>query len=85
MHALKARVENGRLVMNEPTDLPEGTVLELVPANEAGDDVFERDDELTDEERAHVHQRIIASIRGRRAGAPTFDADEVMAELATNS
>lgn len=27
--ALKARVEDGRLILNEPTDLPEGTVIEL--------------------------------------------------------
>jgi hypothetical protein len=85
MRALKARVENGRLVMNEPTDLPEGTVLELVPANDGGDQVFDRDDDMTDEERAYVHERIVASIRGRRAGAPTFDAADVMAELAAES
>jgi len=28
---LKARVKAGRLVMDEPTDLPEGTVVELLP------------------------------------------------------
>lgn len=81
MHALRARVENGRLKLDEPTDLPEGTVLELVPANDS-DEVFSRDDELADEQRAYVHGRIVESIRGRRAGAATFDADEVMAELA---
>src|SRR5688500_7084543 len=29
MSALKARVENGRLKLDEPTDLPEGTVVPL--------------------------------------------------------
>ena len=44
---LKARVEKGRLVMNEPTDLPDGTEVELLPASElddlAGMDPAERD------------------------------------------
>ena len=34
MHALKAHVQNGRLVLDEPTDLPEGEVVELVPLDE---------------------------------------------------
>jgi hypothetical protein len=28
---LKARVHNGRFVLDEPTDLPEGTVVHLLP------------------------------------------------------
>ena len=28
---LKARVKAGRLVVDEPTDLPEGTEIELLP------------------------------------------------------
>ncbi len=32
MQALKAQVKNGRLVVDEPTDLPEGEVIYLVPA-----------------------------------------------------
>jgi hypothetical protein len=31
MLPLKAHVKNGRLVLDEPTDLPEGDVVELVP------------------------------------------------------
>jgi hypothetical protein len=30
MGRLRARVENGRLVLDEPTTLPNGTVLDLV-------------------------------------------------------
>ena len=37
MKTLKARVENGHIVMNEPTDLPEGTELELIPADDFDD------------------------------------------------
>lgn len=75
---LTARVQNGQLVLDEPTELPEGSVFTLVPV----DEVFDKNDDLTDEERAHVHAEIIASIRERKAGGETFDADEVMAELA---
>ncbi len=34
MQPLKAHVHNGRLVLDEPTDLPEGEVVELVPVDE---------------------------------------------------
>ncbi len=33
MSILRARVKNGRLVLDEPTDLPEGMEVELVPAD----------------------------------------------------
>jgi len=50
MSALKVRVENGRIKLDEPTDLPEGTELYLVPADSG--------DELDDEERAALHASI---------------------------
>ena len=34
---LKARVIGGRLVLDEPIDLPDGTVVDLLPADEADD------------------------------------------------
>ncbi len=37
MEALKAVVRNGRLVLDEPTDLPEGAVVELAVVDD-GDD-----------------------------------------------
>jgi hypothetical protein len=49
-NALRARVTNGRIVLDEPTDLPEGTVLELVPGVEV--------DELADEDREKLHASI---------------------------
>lgn len=45
MQAFKAHVKNGRLVLDEPTDLPEGAEVTLSVTD--GDE-----DELTDEERA---------------------------------
>lgn len=38
MSGVRARVKNGRLVVDEPTSLPEGTVLDLVLDDE-GDDL----------------------------------------------
>jgi len=34
MQAFKAHVRGGRLVLDEPTDLPEGEVVELVPVDD---------------------------------------------------
>ena len=34
MQPLKAHVKNGRLVLDEPTDLPEGKEIELVPLDD---------------------------------------------------
>jgi hypothetical protein len=57
---LRARVEKGRLVLDEPTNLPEGTVIDLV-ADDDGDD-------LTDEERRALHDALSASWRSAQAG-----------------
>jgi len=73
MQPLRARVHNGRLKLDEPTDLPEGAEVPLSVSDDW--------DDLDDEERAALHQEIAASIAERRAGAPTFSAEEVLAEL----
>jgi hypothetical protein len=49
MNAVKARVVNGRLVIEEPTDLPEGTELYLMPVGEDDEermDIAEANDVL---------------------------------------
>jgi len=43
MSRLRAHVKNGRIILDEPTTLPEGTVLDLVPDDEG--------DQLDEEER----------------------------------
>ena len=53
MTPLKARVQNGRLLLDEPTDLPDGMVVELV-ADDDGDD-------LTKQERRALHDALSAS------------------------
>ena len=60
MSGLRARVENGRLVLDEPTSLPEGTTVDLV-ADDQGDD-------LTDDERLALHEALASSARSAEAG-----------------
>lgn len=72
MSGLLARVEKGRLVLDEPTDLPEGTVVSLV-ADDEGDD-------LTDAERRAMHEALSASWQSVEAGR-TRPASVILDEL----
>jgi len=67
MTRIRARVEKGRLVVDEPTELPEGTVLDLV-ADDGGDS-------LTDEERAALHAAIERSADDAESGRVRPAAD----------
>lgn len=60
MSALKARVENGRLRLDEPTNLPEGTVVPLEIAHDW--------DDLDEDERAALHAAIEEAERELDAG-----------------
>jgi hypothetical protein len=50
VQAFKAHVRNGRIVVDQPTDLPDGTELYLLPIQDG--------DELNDEEHAALHASI---------------------------
>jgi hypothetical protein len=69
---LKARVKAGRLVVDEPTDLPEGTEVELLPLDPG--------DWLDDEDRAALHQALTDSDADVKAGR-LVDADVILGEL----
>jgi hypothetical protein len=71
-----AHVKNGRLVMDEPTELPEGTTVELVSL----DDVWVNSDAMDDEERAALERDLAASFEEEAAGQ-LLDASEVLADL----
>ncbi len=60
MNQLRARVEKGRLVLDEPTALPEGTVLELVLDDEG--------DDLSDQDREALHAALTRSAESLGAG-----------------
>jgi hypothetical protein len=74
MLPLKASVRNGRLILDEPTELPEGAVVDLVAIG--GDNV----DELDDDEREALHAALAEGIAQDDAG-DTVDAEEVLAHL----
>jgi hypothetical protein len=77
MKALKALVRGGRLVLDEPTELPEGEEVELVPLDEV---LANGGDYLDDEERERLHQAIDRGLEDGRMGRTT-DARTVVAEL----
>ena len=68
---LKARVRNGRLVLDEPTDLPEGIEVELV---------FADGEELDPEERRELESALQDGIADIDAGR-TVDARVFTAKL----
>jgi hypothetical protein len=68
---LRARVRNGRLVLDEPTDLPEGEEVELVPADA---------DDMDDDERAALQESLAISLDQMKKGQ-LIDGDEVLARL----
>jgi hypothetical protein len=81
MDPVRARVKNGRLVLDEPTDLPEGQVVELVPLDEV---LAHGGDYLDDEERERLHASIARGLEDGKAGR-TVDAEQVLRTLHARS
>jgi hypothetical protein len=71
---IKARVHNARFVVDEPTELPEGTEVDLLPLDPG--------DWLDPEDRAALHRALLASQEDLEAGR-LVDAEEVLRELRT--
>ena len=69
---LKARVQKGRLVVDEPTDLPDGTEVELLPLDPG--------DWLDADDRAALHRALKDSDAEVAAGR-LVDAAEILREL----
>ena len=74
--ALQAIVKDGRLVLDEPTDLPDGTVLELVADDETG--------ELGPEELAQLNAALERGARALESGA-SVDGAALIARLRAKS
>ncbi len=66
MKALKAQVRAGRLVLDEPTNLPEGAEVRVALVD---------DDELDDKERAELHAALLAAEAELDAGQAVSEAD----------
>lgn len=58
MHARKIQVKNGRLVLDEPTGLPDGAEVEVLVI----------DDDLTAEERAELHASLDRAVDDSETG-----------------
>jgi hypothetical protein len=69
MLALKVQVKNGRLVVDEPSDLPDGAEVEVVVI----------DDELTAGERAELHASLDRALDDSEAGR-SMDAGEYLTQ-----
>jgi len=67
---LRARVTNGRLVVDEPTDLPEGTEVELVSVE------LEEPWMLSAEDTRELEARLASADRGQ-----LVEGDAVLAKL----
>jgi hypothetical protein len=72
MSRLRARVQNGRLLLDAPTELPEGTVLDLVVDDEG--------DDLEDDERTELHEALSRGLASAQAGLGQ-SGDDVLASL----
>ena len=71
-YTLKARVVRGRLTLDEPVELPDGTVVELVLAADG--------DDLDDDERARLHEALDRSAREVAEGK-AIPAADVLARI----
>jgi len=72
MGTLKAKVRAGRLVLDVPTKLPNGTEVELT--------IADQDDGLNDDERAALHAALAKSCESAKAGR-TVPADDFLEQL----
>ena len=71
MQALKARVVNGRYVIDEPALLPEGAEVDLVVV---------ASDELTEKDRAALYASLDRALDDEDAGR-FVDSNEFLAEV----
>ena len=64
-------MRKGRLILDEPTDLPEGEVVDLVLLDDV---LVKANDDLDDAERQLLHDEI-QSLLGRSGSGQLADAD----------
>ena len=79
MQPIKAHVRNGRLQLDEPTDLPDGHIVELVQLAEV---LANGGDALDDEERAALQHELDASFEDEESGR-LIDLADAIADLRT--
>ncbi len=74
MDGFRARVKDGRLILDQPTSLPDGTTLDLVVDDEG--------DDLTPPERKALHEAIAKAWESAKEGK-LRPADDLIRELRT--
>ena len=74
MSGLRARVKDGRLILDQPTTLPEGMTLDLVLDDEG--------DDLTPQERKALNEAITKAWTSAKAGR-LRPAQDLIGELRT--
>lgn len=72
MDQIRAHVRNGRLIVDQETDLPEGMVIELVIVDEG--------DDLGVEERARLHRALESAWESTERGLG-HEAGDVLRDL----
>lgn len=75
MSIVRARVKGGHIVVDEPTDLPEGMELTLA--------LLDADDEMSDAERAEL-EATIEQGRADIAAGKGISAEDLLARLRTS-
>jgi hypothetical protein len=80
MSLLKAHVQDGQVVLDEPTDLPNGTELYVVSADQLKGVALLADDGMDESDRARLHASIRRGIQDGRDGKVT-DLGEFLDEL----
>ena len=68
----RATVKNGRLLLDEPTPLPEGEVLDLIVDDEG--------DDLDDAERQDLHEHLAAAWKAVQEGK-VRPVEQILAEI----
>lgn len=74
MVSIKARVTNGRILVDEATDLPDGTEVELVAVMDHAEDA------LDDRDREALHRSLARAAEDIREDR-LVDGDQVMGRL----
>ena len=79
MQPLEAHVRDRRLVLDEPTDLPDGTAVEFISI----DDVVASGGYLMDDETRAVFARELEASFDEEEAGQLIDADVALADLRT--
>jgi len=77
MQPIRAHVKNGRLMLDEPTTLPEGQVVYLQPIEGF---VVTQAEDRDDDDRAALHAELEASLAEAEAGE-VVDFSTALADL----